>query len=121
MANFNNLLFGIKRRDIAEKLERMAGQTPLDLSYKEPARPENLLNTTRAQLNGKYADLKYKPSVLRNRPDLNYDTRIDPTILNAVRNKYIDVSGVLIPNKELRKKNDTNISLNPLIPYDIIK
>ena len=118
---FNNLLFSTKRKSIANELEHLAGHTPLDLSFKKPARPDELLNCSRAQLNGKYGDLKYKPTSLRSRPYLNYDAGFDPTILNAVRNKYIDVSGVLIPNKELRKKNDTNTSLNPLIPYDIIK
>lgn len=118
---FNNLLFSAKRVSVAETLEHLAGHTPLDLSYKEPARPDELLNISRAQLNGKYGDLKYKPTSLKSRPYLNYDARFDPTILNAVRNKYIDVSGVLVPNKELRKKNDTNSTVHPFIPYGVIR
>ena len=118
---FNNLLFSAKRVALAEKLEHLAGHTPLDLSYKEPARPDELLNCSRAQLNGKYGDLKYKPTPIRSRPYLNYDAGFDPTILNAVRNKYIDVSGVLVPNKELRKKNDTDTTIRPFIPYGVIR
>jgi len=119
--NFNSLLFSAKRVALAETLEHLAGHTPLDLSYKEPARPDELLNFSRAQLNGKYGDLKYKPTSLKSRPYLNYDARFDPTILNAVRNKYVDVSGLFIPNKEFRMKPDMNKTVNPFIPFGIIK
>jgi len=118
---FNNLLFSAKRVSVAETLEHLAGHTPLDLSYKKPALPDELLNCSRAQLNGKYGDLKYKPTSIKSRPYLNYDAGFDPTILNAVRNKYVDVSGLMIPNKELPKNNGANTSLNPLIPYGVIR
>ena len=121
MAILNNLLFATKKIAIAERLEQLAGHTPLDLSYKKPSRPEELLTATKSQLNGKYGDLKYIPTVTSSRPGFNYDAGFDPTVLNAVRNKFIDVSGVLIPAKELRKKNDTNVSQNPWIPYGIVK
>ena len=121
MATFNNLLFATKKIAIAEQLEHSAGHTPLDLSYKKPARPDELLTATKSQLNGKYGDLKYIPTVTRSRPDFNYDAGFNPTILNGVRNKFIDVSGVLIPAKELRSKNDINVTQNPLIPYGIVK
>lgn len=119
--DFNNLLFSAKRVALAEKLEHLAGHTPLDLSYKKPARLDELLNCSRAQMNGKYGDLKYKPTSIRSRPYLNYDAGFDPTLLNAVRNKYVDVSGLMIPNKELPKNNGANTSLNPLIPYGVIR
>ena len=118
---FNNLLFSAKRVSVAETLEHLAGHTPLDLSYKESARPDELLNCSRAQLNGKYGDLKYKQTSIKSRPYLNYDAGFDPTILNTVRNKYVDVSGLMIPNKELPKNNGANTSLNPLIPYGVIR
>lgn len=117
---FNNLLFAGKKMAIADVLEHNAGHTPLDLSYKEPSRPLEVMNASRSQLNGKFGDLKYVPPMSKSRPDFNYDAGFDPTILNATRNKYIDVSGVLIPSKELRRKPDTNTSVNPLVPYDII-
>ena len=121
MASFNNLLFATKKIAMAEQLEHLAGHTSLDLSYKKPARPEELLTAPKSQLNGKYGDLKYMPTVIRSSPNLNYDAGFNPTILNAVRNKFIDVSGVLIPSKELRSKNDINVTQNPLTPYGIVK
>ena len=36
-------------------------------------------------------------------PNYGFDARMDPTILNAVRNRYVDVSGVLIPAQYLPK------------------
>ena len=118
---FNNLLYATKKRFISEALERNAGHVPLDLSYKEPSRPTEVLNAPRAQINGKYGDLLYMPTIQRSRIDLNHTAGFDPTILNAVRNKYVDVSGVLIPNKELRKKPDTNTTVHPFVPYGIVK
>lgn len=118
---FNNLLFATKKNAVAGELEHLAGHTPLDLSYKDPSPINEVLTASKSQINGKYGDLEYKPNVIKSRPYLNYDAGFDPTILNAVRNKYVDVSGVLIPNKELRKKENINTSLNPLIPYGIIE
>ncbi len=55
------------------------------------------------------------------RPYYGYDARIDPTILNAVRNKYVDVSGLLIPNNDLPKnKNGMNRTQKPYRAYGII-
>ena len=119
--NFNSLLFSAKRVALAETLEHLAGHTPLDLSYKKPARLDELLNCSRAQVNGKYGDLKYKPTSLKSRPYLNYDAGFDPTLLDAVRNRYVDVSGLMIPNKELPRNNGANTSIHPLIPYGVIR
>lgn len=118
---FNNLSFSTKRVAIAEKLEHLAGHNPLDLSFKEPSIINEVLTASTSQLNGKYGDLKYKPVSIGNMPNRNYDAGFDPTILNAVRNKYVDVSGTLIPSKELRTKNDINVSRNPLIPIGRIE
>lgn len=118
---FNNLLFSAKRVALAEKLEHEAGHTPLDLSYKEPARLDELLNCSRAQLNGKYGDLKYIPTSIRSRPYYNYDEGRDFTLLNAVRNRFVEVSGLMIPNRELPKNNGAITSLHPLIPYGVIR
>ena len=118
--NFNNLLYNTKKIAVANVLEHRAGRVPLDLSYKRPARPDELLTSSISQINGKYGDLKYKPIVLHSRPYYGYDARIDPTILNAVRNTYVDVSGMLIAAKNLPRKTNMNVSSHPLIPYGII-
>jgi len=118
--NFNNLLYNTKKIAIANVLEHRAGRVPLDLSYKTPARPDELLTSSISQINGKYGDLKYKPIVLHSRPYYGYDAGYDPTILNAVRYKYTDVSGTLIPPVNLRRKDNTNMTVRPLIPYGII-
>lgn len=118
---FNNLLYSTKKRVIADALEHNAGHVPLDLSYKQPSRPTEVLNAPRAQINGKYRDLFYMPTILQSRIDLNHTSGYDPTILNAVRNKYVDVSGVLIPNKELQMKTDTNMTVHPFVSYGIVK
>ena len=53
------------------------------------------------------------------RPYYGYDAGFDPTILNAVRNRYVDVSGMLIPNYALSKrgKDTINMTQRPLRPY----
>ena len=109
--NFNNLLYNTKRRAVNNYLEHKAGRVPLDLSYKGEAPINEVLNCNASQINGKYADLKYKPKVLHFRPYYGYDARFDPTILNAVRNHYTDVSGLLIPPISL-PKNKGNLSAN---------
>jgi len=119
--NFNNLLYNTRKIAVGNYLEHKAGRVPLDLSYKTPARTNETLNCDTAQINGKYGDLKYKPRVLHSRPnDTNYDAKFDPTILNAVRNKYTDVSGLLIAPVNLPRKYDTNITTKPYIPYGIV-
>ena len=57
--DFNNLLYNTKKIAVANVLEHRAGRVPFDLSYKRPARPDELLNCKRSQINGKYGDLKY--------------------------------------------------------------
>ena len=118
--NFNNLLYSTRKIAIANDLEHRAGRVPLDLSDKTPAKIDELLNCKRAQINGKNGDLKYKPYVLHSRPYYGYDAKFDPTILNAVRNTYTDVSGLLIAPINLPRKTNMNISSHPLIPYGII-
>ena len=119
--NFNNLLYNTRKNAIANVLEHQAGRTGPDLSYKKPAKINEVINCDVAQLNGKHGDLLYKPKVLRSRPnDTNYDARIDPTVLNAVRYKYTDVSGLLISPVNLPRKYDTNTTTRPYIPYGIV-
>jgi hypothetical protein len=118
--NFNNLLYSTRKIAIANELEHKAGRVPLDFSYKRPAKIDELLNCDRAQINGKRGYLKYKPLVTYSRPYYGYDARIDPTILNAVRNSYVDVSGMLIAAINLPRKANMNVSSHPLIPYGII-
>ena len=80
-----------------------------------------VLTTRTAQINGKSGDSQYIPDEKHSRPYYGYDARIDPTILNAVRNKYVDVSGLLIPNKDLPKnKNGMNRTQKPYRAYGII-
>lgn len=120
--NFNNLLYNTKRRAISNYLEHKAGRVPLDLSYKGEAPINEVLNCNASQINGKYGDLKYKPKILKSRPYYGYDARFDPTILNSVRNKYTDVSGMLIPPISLPKnKANMNMTVRPLIPYGIVQ
>ena len=118
--DFNNLLYSTRKIAIANNSEHRAGRVPLDLSYKRPAKIDELLNCGVAQLNGKYKDMKYKPTTTHSRPYYGYDAKMDPTILNAVRNKYTDVSGLLIPPVNLPRKYDMNRTTKPLVPYGII-
>ena len=119
--HFNNLLEATKRRAIGESLEHRAGRVGLDLTFKGYETINKVLTTPAAQINGKYGDIKYVPDVLHSRPYYGYDARMDPTLLNSVRNKFVDVSGLLIPNKDLPKnKNNMNMTVRPLKPYGVI-
>lgn len=117
---FNNLLFQTKLRSIADDLEHKAGHEPLDLSFKGYGNINNVLTAKASQINGKSGDLKYKQNEIHSRPYYGYDARIDPTILNAVRNKFVDVSGLLIPIRDLRRKNDTDMTQRPLQTRGVI-
>ncbi len=94
--NFNNLLYNTRKRAVADKMEHLAGHIGMDLSYKPPSRIGELLTAKVSQINGKHSDWKYLPKSLHSRPYGGYDARYDPTLLNSVRNKYVDVSGLLI-------------------------
>lgn len=119
--NFNNLLYTTKRNATTNYLEHKAGRVPLDLSYKGQSPLYEILNCDTAQINGKYADIKYKPQEVHSRPYYGYDARFDPTILNAVRNHYTDVSGYLIAPIALPKNKDKmNMTARPLTPIGII-
>jgi len=113
---FNNLLYSTQRRAEVDYAEHKAGRVPLDLSYKGDAPVYRVLNAGAAQVNGKRFDIKYQPKILRSQPDYSYDARYDPTILNAVRYKYTDVSGLLISPINLPKKkiNSTYIPFKPI-------
>ena len=104
--NFNNLLYATKRMAISDELEHRAGRVGMDLQFKGYANIDEVLTTAAAKINGKRADIKYTPDILHSRPYYGYDARIDPTLLNSVRNKYVDVSGLLIPNKDLPKNKN---------------
>jgi hypothetical protein len=119
--DFNNLLNKTKLRILADRLERRAGKVPLDLSFKGYDRTMRVLTSKASQINGKNASIKYKPFEIHSRPYLNHEAGFDPTILNAVRNKFVNVSGLLIPNKNLRRKTDTNITQKPLTPVGIVQ
>ena len=119
--NFNNLLYNTKRIAISNYLEHKAGRVGLNLKYKGESPINEVLNCNASQINGKHGNLKYKPTVLHSRPYYGYDAGYDPTILNAVRNKYTDVSGLLITPVLLPKnKNNLNMTVRPLIPYGIV-
>ena len=117
---FNNLLFQTNKRSITEKREHMGGHIPLDLSYKGNATIMNVLTAKASQINGKHGDIKYFGSEKHSRPYLNYDAPIDPTILNAVRNKLVDVSGLLIPNHNLKKNTNINMTQRPFKSVGIV-
>ena len=119
--HFNNLLEATKRRAIGESLEHRAGRVGLDLTFKGYETINKVLTTPAAQINGKYGDIKYVPDVLHSRPYYGYDARMDPTLLNSIRNKFVDVSGLLIANKDLPKNKDKmNMTVRPLKPYGVI-
>ena len=109
--NFNNLLYATQKRAVSEFREHQAGRIGPDLSYKKPSHLDENLTLRASQINGKRGDLKYKPTILHSRPYYGYDAGYDPTILNSVRNKFVDVSGTLIPNKHLKSHQD--IQTNP--------
>ena len=114
--HFNNLLYNTQRQADANRAEHRAGRVPLDLSYKGEAAIYNVLNAGAAQINGKRFDIKYQPKILRSRPNYSYDARYDPTILNAVRYKYVDVSGKLVAPIDLpvKKIPSTYIPFRPI-------
>jgi len=119
--NFNNLLYATKKRAFHELLEHRAGRVGMDLRFRGYGNTNEVLTAAAAQINGKYADILYVPEGIHSRPYYGYDARMDPTILNSVRNKYVDVSGLLIPNKSLPKnKNNMDRSRQPLQMYSII-
>ena len=118
---FNNLLYATNKRAMSEALEHRAGRVGLDLRFKGYETINEVLTTRTAQINGKHGDSKYIPEGIHSRPYYRYDARMDPTLLNSVRNKYVDVSGLLIPNKNLPKgKDDMNRTFKPLKSYNII-
>jgi hypothetical protein len=118
--NFNNLLYSTKKRAVADKMEHLAGRIGMDLSYKEPARIGEVLTAKASQINGKRGDLLYVPTSVHNRPTYGYDAKYDPTILNSIRNKFVEVSGLLIANKDLPPKIGINKTVRPLKAYNII-
>ena len=109
--NCNNLLYATKKIAISELQEHRAGRVGLDLSYKTPSRIGETLTLDVSQINGKRGDLIYQPTILHSRPYYGYDAGRDPTILNCVRNKFVDVSGALIANRNLNSHQD--IQTNP--------
>ena len=117
---FNNLLYATNKRAVSELQEHRAGRVGLDLSYKKPSHLDENLTLPASQINGKRGDLKYKPTILHSRPYYGYDARFDPTILNCIKNKFVDVSGTLIPNKNLRVHQDIQTNPAHLKPIGII-
>lgn len=119
---FNNLLYATKKRAVYEALEHRAGHVGMDLRFKGYENINEVLRASTAQINGKYGDSKYIPTDIHSRPYYGYDAKYDPTTLNAIRNKYIDVSGLLIPNKDLPKKgkDKMNMTVKPLKAYGIV-
>ena len=118
--NFNNLLYNTRKRAVAEKMEHLAGRVGMDLSPKTPSRIGEILTAKVSQINGKHGDLKYVPYSIHSRPYYVYDARYDPTLLNSVRNKYVDVSGLLIPNRNLSSKAG-DMTTRPYRAYSIIQ
>ena len=118
--NFNNLLYNTRKRAVAEKMEHLAGRFGMDLSPKTPSRIGEILTAKVSQINGKHGHLKYVPYSIHSRPYHSYDARYNPTILNSVRNKYVDVSGLLIPNRNLSSKAG-DMTTRPYRAYSIIQ
>jgi len=119
--HFNNLLYNTKRIALNNIVENLAARIPLDLSPKKPAPIVRVLNANAQQINGKHSDLKYIPYMQKSRPDYSYDASMDPAILNAVRNNYVDVSGTLIPARDLPKnKGNMNTTVRPLKFYGVV-
>lgn len=119
---FNKLLDAVDRRAYSDYLEHKVGNiSGLDLRFKGYATINQVLNVKRDQVNGKRGDIIYSPVVQHSRPYFGYDAGFDPTILNAIRNKNVDVSGLLIPNKGLSSQTDLNRTFKPLTPLGIIR
>jgi hypothetical protein len=116
---YNNLLEAVKRRDNAEKMERIAGRVGMDLRFKGYENINRVLTTKASQINGKFGNMKYMPIIAKSRPYLNYDEAFDPTILNAVRNTYVNVSGLNIPIKNLKNSNFVTTT-KPFIPVGVV-
>ena len=119
MNKFNNLLETTKRRADSEKMAMLSGRVGMDLRFKGYANINEVLTSKVSQINGKFGNLKYIPPIAKSRPYLNYDAGFDPTILNAVRNTYIDVSGLYIPNKNIKNTN-FNTTTKSFIPIGVI-
>ena len=117
---FNNLLYHTKMRRTAEELEHTNARKPLDLSFKGYPNINNVLTAKVSQINGKRGDILYKPKASRSRPDFSYDAHIDPTILNSIGDKLVDVSGRFMPNRDLKKDTGVNSTQRPLIPIGVI-
>lgn len=117
---FNNLLYHTNLRRNAEKFEHENARQTLDLSFKGYPNINNVLTAKVSQINGKRGDLIYKPKVMKNRPDFSYDAHIDPTTLNSIRDKLVDVSGRFIPNRDFNKNTGFNTTQRPLIPTGVI-
>lgn len=112
---FNNLLYSVERRAKAEIAEHFGARVPLGVNnFKGYSRTDEILNTHRAKINGKMGDLKYELPFIHSRPYGGFDAKFDPTILNAVRKTYVDVSGLLIAPEDLPPKQNKNVSKNPL-------
>jgi hypothetical protein len=119
--NFNNLLYSIDRRAKAEIAEHYGARVPLGVNdFKGYSRTDEILNTDRAKVNGKMGDFKYELPFAHSRPYGGFDAKFDPTILNAVRKNYVDVSGLLIAPEDLPRKQNKNTSQHPLILKNII-
>ena len=112
---YNNLLATVSRNKERDDLEHKMARVPLDLRYKGENPVTKLLTCGSEQINGKQYDIKYQPKIIRSTPNFGYDARKDTTILNGIRNKFVDVSGLLIPNQELKQKDkQMNFTQMPL-------
>jgi hypothetical protein len=116
---YNNLLARTNSRNLASDLEHKAARIPLDLSFKGYNKTNEVLTAKASQINGKFGDIKYMPNSIHSRPYTGYDARFDPTILDAVRNKLVDVSGRYIPNRNLQKNTHATFTQRPLIPTGV--
>lgn len=113
--NFNNLLYSVKRRANAEIAEHYGARVPLGVNiFKGYSQTDEILNTHRAKINGKMGNFLYEQPYIHSRPYGGFDAKFDPTILNAVRKSYADVSGLLIAVEDLPPKQNKNVSQNPL-------
>ncbi len=75
----------------------------MELRFKEYANRDEVFTTAVAEVNGKSADTKYIPDALPSRPCFGYDAKIDPNVSSSIRNVYVDVPELSIPNKNLVK------------------
>ena len=120
-SKFNNLLYSTKRRAYGELAEHYATRVPLGVNeFKGYSITDEILTSKAAQVNGKSGDAKFELPFKHSRPYYGFDARLDPTILNAVRKTYTDVSGLLIAAEDLPAKRNKNVSQNPLKAKGII-